>query len=70
MSKHMKLVAITVEPEFDAVLERADAIAKARNSSRSAVLREILYNHFGVEAPKTLSRSSVNRLSKRQVEQW
>lgn len=70
MIKHMKMVAICVEPEFDVVLEKADAIAKDLDSSRSAVLREILYNHFGVPIPNTLTRSSVNRLSKRQVEQW
>jgi Ribbon-helix-helix protein, copG family. len=63
--KNMRQIPITVEPEFDEVLEKIDAIAKERDSSRSAVIREILYQQFNIVAPKTLSRSSISRISKK-----
>lgn len=52
--------AITVEPElFNQVLEKIDPIAAKTKTNRSAVIRGILYEHFGikVEKPVKVNRS-------------
>ena len=44
-----QIISFNVEPEdFNKVLERIDAIAVEQKSSRSAVFRDILYDHFGI----------------------
>ena len=44
-----QIISFNVEPEyFNKVLERIDAIAVEQKSSRSAVFRGILYDHFGI----------------------
>jgi hypothetical protein len=42
-------ISLSVEPgDFNKVLERVDAIVIEQKSSRSAVMRSILYDYFGI----------------------
>lgn len=65
MTTNVQPFAFAVEPEyFNEVLERVDAIALEQNSNRSAVLRQIVYDYFGI---KTESRSrNLTRMIKQQ----
>lgn len=42
-------ISLSVEPgDFNKILDRVDALVVEKKSSRSAVIREILYDHFGI----------------------
>lgn len=45
----LKPYTLSAEPElFGQVLEKADQQAIEQKTNRSAILREILYSHFGI----------------------
>jgi hypothetical protein len=44
-----RMFAISTEPGFERVIEKIDQMAIKRQSSRSAVTRELLYNLLGIE---------------------
>lgn len=47
--------SVGISPDFRRVVDRIDEIVVDHGSSRSAVVKEILYNHFGL-VPETKGR--------------
>jgi hypothetical protein len=54
------MLAISFEPEFNAVLVKIDDQAIKEKSSRSATIRSVLYDHYNIVRPddKVLNRSN------------
>jgi len=49
MSTNMQTFSLTVEPDlFNQVLEKVDKLAIEQKSSRSEIIRQVLYTHFGI----------------------
>jgi len=57
---------IAVEPEFDQVLERIEELAIATQSSRSAIVRNMLYDRFNIPRPASRCPSRAYMFSKRR----
>lgn len=51
---NLKIFSIAIEPDFNKVLEKLDEQAAKECSSRSALVREILYEHYGIKQPRRI----------------
>lgn len=51
----LKPYTLSAEPElFEQVIEKLDKIAVEQETNRSAILRGIIYDHFGIENDKRI----------------
>jgi len=66
---NMYIFSLSVEPEFNQVLEKVDKIIEECGGSRSEIIRTILYEYFSVvpkrvELQKRISNNVTLMLSK------
>lgn len=64
--RQMQMFAFSVPKEFEQVLEKVDQIVIETKTSRSDVVRNILFDHFGITRPELKH----DKRSMRRVEQW
>jgi len=68
MSTNMQTISFTVEPDlFNQVLEKVDALAIEQKSSRSEIIRQLLYNYFGI-VPGSKSYNCSRSIKRRKLQ--